>query len=284
MNGIQIQNLTKNFGQTRALDNVNLTFEEGKIYGLLGRNGAGKSTLLGCITNRLFPDAGQVLINGLPAMENDTATGLVYMMSEKSLYPEGMRVRDVFRWAKTCYGGAFDMEYAVMLCDMFGLDPKKKTKQLSTGYASIFKIITALALKVPYLMLDEPVLGLDANHRELFYRELLENYASYPRTIVLSTHLIEEVSSLIEEVVIIKEGHIIVTQSSESLLREGYAISGPAAMVDAFAAGKQVIGENALGGLKTVYIRGERDAQELPAGLEISAMDLQKLFIQLTNA
>ena len=87
---------------------------------------------------------------------------------------------------------------------MFGLNTKKKVRTLSTGYKSIFKLVLALSVNVPYLFLDEPVLGLDANHREMFYRILLEKYIEEPFTIVISTHLIEEVASVIEHVVILK--------------------------------------------------------------------------------
>ena len=107
MTGIQIQELTKRFGDNVALQNVSLTFQPGKIYGLLGRNGAGKSTLLGIAANRLFADSGQVLIDGEPACENDRAQKKLYMMSEKNLYPKDMRVRDVFRWSERFFG-SFD--------------------------------------------------------------------------------------------------------------------------------------------------------------------------------
>lgn len=282
MNKIEIQEVSKSFGSVRALENVSLSFLSGKIYGLLGRNGAGKSTLLNIVSNRIFADSGRVLVDGEPAAENDRAQGKIYLMSEKSYYPESMKVKDAFRWAGNFYGG-FDSGKAQVLAEQFGLNVKQKTSKLSTGYSSIFKIILALCLEVPYVFLDEPVLGLDANHREMFYKLLLEAYAENPRTFVISTHLIEEVSGLIEEVAIIKNGAVIRDCSCEELLSAGYTVSGSADAVDAFAAGKQVIGTDALGSFKNVYILGKIDPAQLPAGLEISPLDLQKLFIQLTN-
>lgn len=282
MNGIEVRNITKTFGQVKALDNVTLTLAQEKIYGLLGRNGAGKSTLLNILTNRIFPDLGEVLVDGLPARENDAAQQKMYMMSEKSYYPDSMRVADAFKCTEALYGG-FSREYAAELCDAFGLNPRKKVKELSTGYGSIFKLVTALSVPVPYVLLDEPVLGLDANHRELLYRVILETYTQNPRTIVLSTHLIEEISGLIEEVIIIKKGQIIRHQPTEDLLAMGYTVSGPAPQVDAYVQGRESLGEDALGGLKTAYILGRPDGGELPETLQISKMDLQKLFIRLTN-
>ena len=283
MTGIQIQELTKRFGDNVALQNVSLTFQPGKIYGLLGRNGAGKSTLLGIAANRLFADSGQVLIDGEPACENDRAQKKLYMMSEKNLYPKDMRVRDVFRWSERFYG-SFDRQQAQVLAQQFGLNTKKRVKELSTGYTSIFKLIVALCLDVPYLFLDEPVLGLDANHREMFYHLLLKNYADEPRTIIIATHLIEEVANLIEEIAIIDKGRLLMSQSVQSLLDSGYCVSGKAGDVDAYAAGKKVIGEDVLGGLKTAYILGGCDRQVLcDSGLELSKLNLQKLFVELTK-
>ena len=166
---------------------------------------------------------------------------------------------------------------------LFRSDPKNRLKQLSTGYTSIYKMITALSVGVDYVLLDEPVLGVDANHRELFYQVLIESYANNPRTFIISTHLIEEAKRLIEEVVIIKNGKIINSQSCEELLKSGYCISGKTQDVDNYVVGKNVIGEETLGGLKMCSILGNYHKSDIPDGLEVTKLDLQKLFIALTN-
>lgn len=282
MNSIEIRNLTKSYGQVRALQDVNLEFTGNKIYGLLGRNGAGKTTLLKIISNRLFPDSGEVLVDGETAFENDTAQGKIYFMAEGNYYPDGMKVNQAFRWTKEFYP-SFDADYAYSLAKKFSLSINKKMKSLSTGYGSIFKVIIALAAKVPYTLLDEPVLGLDANHRELFYKTLLESYQEQPRTMVISTHLIDEVANVIEDIVIIDDGNILKNQSCEELLHQGYTVSGNATAIDNYIADKEVIGSDNLGGLKTAYVLGQADKNVLPAGLELTKLDLQKLFVQLTN-
>lgn len=282
MNGIEVVNISKRFKDTVALDHVNLFFEEEKIYGLLGRNGAGKSTLLNVISNRIFPDEGKVLMNGMPVRENDQALEQIYLMSEKTLYPESMKIKEIFKWSKEFYKN-FDIDFAMNMAEQFRLDVKKKVKGLSTGYTSIFKNVIALSVNVPYVFLDEPVLGLDANHRELFYRILIEKYSENPFTAVISTHLIEEVSSVIEDIVIIKNGQVIRSETREDLLGRGYTVSGNGVLVDKYLRGKEVIGSDVLGGLKTAYVIGRPDRANLPEGLEITGLDLQKLFIQLTN-
>ncbi|MBS5080188.1 MAG: ABC transporter ATP-binding protein [Clostridiales bacterium] len=282
MTGIEVVNISKRFKDTVALDHVNLFFEEEKIYGLLGRNGAGKSTLLNVISNRIFPDEGKVLMNGMPVRENDQALEQIYLMSEKTLYPESMKIKEIFKWSKEFYKN-FDIDFAMNMAEQFRLDVKKKVKGLSTGYTSIFKNVIALSVNVPYVFLDEPVLGLDANHRELFYRILIEKYSENPFTAVISTHLIEEVSSVIEDIVIIKNGQVIRSETREDLLGRGYTVSGNGVLVDKYLKGKEVIGSDILGGLKTAYVIGRPDRANLPEGLEITGLDLQKLFIQLTN-
>lgn len=281
MNSIQVKHVSKSYGNTEALKDINLVFKEKTIYGLLGRNGAGKSTLLNIITNRIFPSEGEVLINDSNVVEDDNILSNIYTTCENTYFPESMRVKEVFKWTSVFYPG-FDMNYANDLCNMFGLNSKKKVKSLSTGYVSILKLITALSTNAECLIFDEPVLGLDANNRDLFYRLLIEKYSEDPFTVIVSTHLIEEISNIIEEIVIIKDGQIIENKSRDDLLAKGYTVSGTANAVDSFIADKDVIGQDVLGGLKTVYIRGEKPAI-IPTGLEVSKLDLQKLFIQLTN-
>lgn len=282
MNGIQINNVTKTFGGTLALNQVTLNFEPHKIYGLLGRNGAGKSTLLNIITNRLFADNGEVTIDGLAGNENDLAQNKVYLMSEKNLYSSSMTCMEALKWSQVFYPN-FDMDYALTIAKQFGLNPKKKIRTLSTGYSSIFKIVIALSVNTPYVLFDEPVLGLDANHRELFYKLLIEKYSENTFTAIISTHLIEEISTLLENVMIIKNGEILVNESCETLLSKGYSVAGTTRQVDAFIQDKDVIGIDSLGGLKTATIIGDLDKTNLPEGLEITSLDLQKLFIKLTN-
>lgn len=283
MSYIEIRNLTKTFGNVTAIDNVNLNIEKNKIYGLLGRNGAGKSTILNLITNKLFPTSGEIKIEGESVVENDSVLSKIYFMTEKNLYPENMTVKSAFRWGREFYP-EFDINYAFSLSEKFMLKPNKKIKSLSTGYKSIFKIIMALSCNAPILLLDEPVLGLDANHRDLFYRELLVNYGESPRTIVVSTHLIEEAAEIIEDVIVIKDGRIIMNDSVEKVLSHGYSVSGSASAVDRFIAGKNVLGFDTLGGLKSAYILEKINQHTIPDGLEVSKLDLQKLFIHMTNS
>ncbi|AMV61226.1 ABC transporter, ATP-binding protein [Pediococcus damnosus] len=280
---IKVDDVSKQFGHKQILKEINLELEPNRIYGLLGRNGAGKSTLLNILTDRIFPNGGSVTMDGEAVHENDKLLGKMYLMSEVNLYQKRARLQDLFQASRLMYGG-FDDAYAKHLCDAFELNPKLKFGQLSTGYRTIFKLIIALSLPVDFVFLDEPILGLDANHRELFYKELLDSYSQHPRTFVISTHMIEEVANMIEHVFVIEDGKILVDDDVDHMLAQAYVITGPGETVDSYTEGLNVIGSESLGNLKGNYVFGKlNDTREIPDTVQISRMDLQKLFIHLTS-
>lgn len=283
MSKIEVRKLTKTYGSTIALDNIDLCFEEEKIYGLLGRNGAGKTTLLSLLCNKIFPDEGEVIIDNKNILRDNSKIKEIYCTTEKMLYPENMKVKDVYAWTNEFYA-SFDKEKALELSDSFKLNRNSRVEELSTGYSTIIKNIVALAVNTSVLLLDEPMLGLDANHRDLFYKELMKSYAQKPKTIVLSTHLIEEIEGVIEQVVIIDEGKILINDEINNVTQKGYMISGPKDMVERFIQDKNIIGSDMLGGLKTAYVFDERKPQDKELGmLEMSRLPLQKLVMHLTN-
>lgn len=282
MNAIQIKNITKKYNNLTALDNVSFSFEFGKIYGFLGRNGAGKSTLINIIANRIFADKGTVLVDDIPAKENMQVHEKIFCMSEADLYYKDLKIKEHFKWINRFYD-SFDLDKALEIAKKFNLDINKKFKALSKGYQSIFKLTVALSLNVPYVIFDEPVLGLDANHRELFYDLLLKDYENDERTIIIATHLIEEVANIIEEVVLIDKGKVLLQESVETLLEKGYSISGIAKDVDDYCSDKNVISYDELGNMKIAYILGEKTPLSKDSTLQFSTMNLQKLFVKLTE-
>lgn len=148
-------------------------------------------------------------------------------------------------------------------------------------------MILGLASGAPVIIFDEPVLGLDANNRELFYRELIANYSEQPKTIVVSTHLIDEISDVLEEIIIIKEGEIMLAQPVDEVLLLGYSVSGDCTNVERYAKGKNIIREETIGRLKTTTIFQSHDGTDTEflkeLGLEIAPVKLQEIMISLTN-
>lgn len=279
---IELKGVTKKFGKNTVLKAISLKFDEKKIYGLLGRNGAGKSTMLNIISNRLYQNDGEALVDGESACENPKIQGKIFLMSEKNLYPSTMKISDMISWTAKFYPETNQIR-AEELAKKFELDLKKSFGSLSTGYRTIAKFIMAIASNAKYTFLDEPVLGLDAGHRELLYKIILEEYSSNPRTIVIATHLIDEITSLLEEVIILKEGEIIESCSIEQLLSKGYTATGNTKLIDSFIKDKTVMGTDELGAVKIAYILGKNNVKEIPEGIEITSLNLQKLFIKLTG-
>ena len=286
MSIIEIKKVSKSYNKKQVLNNINITFEENKIYGLLGRNGAGKTTLLNLITDRVVVDSGEITIDGENVYENDNALEKIYFMTERTLYPEDYKVKEIFKWTKEFYNN-FDSEYALELAKKFNLNINTKIKNLSTGYNSICKIITTLASNANVLIFDEPVLGLDANHRELFYKVFMENYIKSPTTISLSTHNIEEVSNLIEKVIILNNSKVISSDEAEELLKKAYTVSGLTENIDKFVEAKNIVNVEEITSFKSATIIGnltkedKKLAEDL--GLKFSKVELQKLFIYLTE-
>lgn len=259
---------------------VSVEIEKGRIYGLLGRNGAGKSTLMNIITNRVFATSGRCTLDGEDLLENDKALNRIYAMSESVTMPAGLTFKQAVNITADFYGG-FDKDCAYSLAEKFKLDPKKRLSALSTGYLTVSKLILTLASGADFLFFDEPVLGLDANHRDLFYRLLVERFAETQCGVVISTHLIEECENLVEDVIIIDKGKVLAAGKTEDILTDGYSVTGAKSLVSAYCQNKEVLCMKNIGTISSAYLKGT--PENVPEGLEISRPDLQQVFINLTG-
>ena len=148
MSKLSFEQISMRFGEVQALEDVSFSLEEGHIYGLLGRNGAGKSTLLSLAAGWRHPTAGRVLLDGAPVWENAAAMGHIVCTSDGNMFP-ALRVGEGLRWYAQ-YRPSFSMERAQELCDIFELRQRAKIISLSTGYASIFKLIVAMASQAEF--------------------------------------------------------------------------------------------------------------------------------------
>ncbi|MCU1440032.1 MAG: transporter ATP-binding protein [Rhodoglobus sp.] len=282
---IEVTGLSKTFGSIRAVDDVSFTVEENKIYGLLGRNGAGKTTLMQLLTGQDFAMKGDIRVFGESPVENAHVLQRISFIKESQRYPDDFRVKHVFKSAPWFFAN-WDAEFAERLIGDFRLPLNQRIKKLSRGQLSSIGVIVGLASRAPLTFFDEPYLGLDAVARQTFYDRLLEDYAQNPRTVILSTHLIDEVANLLEHVLVIDQGRIIIDQDAESLRGTATAVVGVATAVDAFVGTREVIHRDRVGGLASVTIAGldatERAAASA-AGLELTPVSLQQLIIRRTN-
>lgn len=282
---VQVSGVTKRFGSFTAIDDVSLTIKPGRIHGLLGRNGAGKTTLMQLITGQDFVTSGDIRVFGEKPTENARVLQNICFIKESQRYPEDFQPKHVLRSAPWFFEN-WDADFAEQLVEEFRLPLNRRIKKLSRGQLSAVGVIVGLASRAPLTFFDEPYLGLDAVARQLFYDRLLEDFAEHPRTVVLSTHLIDEVANLLEHVVVIDQGRILMDDDAEALRSSATTVVGPRTAVDAFVGGREVLHRDGLGGLASVTVSGlgaaER-AEAASAGLELAPVSLQQLIVRKTN-
>jgi len=270
-----------------ALDNVSFSIRENTIYGLLGRNGAGKSTLMQILTGQAVASDGTVEVFGRHPYENDAVLADVCFIKESQRYPDTFTIAHTLRAASLLFP-RWDEAFAQSLVDDFQLPRNRRIKKLSRGMASAVGVTIGLASRAPLTLFDEPYLGLDAVARRLFYDRLLADYAEHPRTVVLSTHLIDEVSDLVEHVLLLDRGRLLVDEDVESLRGQVVTLSGPSAAIDKVTSGRRELHRDQVGPLARAIVRGPLDAVERAEadqlGLDISPVSLQELVVRLTTA
>ncbi|MFI7428693.1 ATP-binding cassette domain-containing protein [Micromonospora sp. NPDC049836] len=285
MSVVAAAGLTKRFGDVTALNDVTFTLTENRIYGLLGRNGAGKTTLMQLITGQNSVTVGDLTLFGERPFENERALMQVVFIKESQKYPAAYQVRHVLSLASRLFPN-WDEDFAQSLVDEFELPRKRTVRKLSRGMTSALGVTIGLAARAPLTFFDEPYLGLDAVARQLFYDRLLADYAENPRTVVLSTHLIDEVADLIEHVLLLDHGKLLLDAPSEELRGQVMEASGPAEAVDGFATAHRALHREQLGGTARTTLRGSFDnAERMRAkklGIDLAPVSLQQAVVRLT--
>ncbi|WP_214404446.1 ABC transporter ATP-binding protein [Pseudonocardia lacus] len=277
-NPVSLTGVSKRYREVAALDGVSIELAENTIHGLLGRNGAGKTTLMHILTGQAFETAGDVRVFGEHPYENAGVLRRVCFVKESQRYPDWFAVRHAFKAAALLYPG-WDETFASHLVDDFDLPLDRRIKKLSRGQLSAVGVVIGLAAQAPLTIFDEPYLGLDAVARQLFYDRLLADYAERPRTVVLSTHLIDEVSDLIEHVVLLDRGRVLLDGDAETLRGDAVTVSGPSGVVTSFVSGHEVLHREDVGGMTRATVRGVTERPEL-GGLSFEPVSLQQLVVR----
>lgn len=277
--------VSKDYKHKRVLDSVNLTLEQGKIYGMIGRNGAGKTTLLSILSAQNPATEGDILLDGEKVWENRKALDQICFSRELNISAStpvgGLKVKDYLR-AASVYFPKWDKEMEKQLMEEFQLERKKRLSQLSKGMLSMLTIIVALASKAEFTFLDEPVAGLDVIAREQFYKILVEEYMETGRTFVISTHILEEASDVFEEVILIKEGRILLKENTEELKGRAFHVSGLAEEVEGATAGLATFHKERIGrslGVTVLLKQGETIGKNYD--VSVQPLNLQKIFVSL---
>jgi ABC-2 type transport system ATP-binding protein len=287
MTDIEVTGLGKRFGTADALADVSFSLSGARICGLLGRNGAGKTTLLSIMAGFERQTAGTVLVDGEPVWENPAATAKVCLVrGVGDATAPSVEVRQLLDYSARLREG-WDADYAAELLDTFEVPVNKQPKALSHGKQCALGVTIGLASRAPVTIFDESYLGLDAPSRYAFYDTLLADVLAHPRTVIISTHLIEEVATLFEDVLILDGGTLLLHEDADTLRASGSAVTGDAALVDSFTLGLEVLGERTLGRTKSAMVYGpldeKRRAQAREVGLDLDPIALQELFVHLTS-
>ncbi|ASK61062.1 ABC transporter ATP-binding protein [Virgibacillus phasianinus] len=278
---ISVKDLTKKYKDKYALDHVSFSILEPKIYGLLGRNGAGKTTFMEILAGHILATSGEITINNENPFDNQHLIESICLIKEGNNFKRDLSIKNVLCIYSMFYP-TWDPDLAEELVKIYGLDKKAKVKTLSKGMESALGIIVGLSSKAPITIFDEPYIGLDAAARRRFYEILLEEYEKEKRIIIFSTHLIDEVSLLFEEILIIQDGRLILREEADVLRHSTCAVTGSIQQVEAFSKDKKVLNKKELAGMMTafVYCRKEEAVAE---GLKAEGIPVQELMIHLTE-
>ncbi len=214
---IEIHRLSRQFGATKALDDVSLTIARGGVFGLIGGNGAGKTTLIKHLLGMLRAETGTVRIFGLDPVQNPVGTlGRIGYLSEDRDLPDWMSVRELMRYTQSFFP-TWDETYAEQLREMFDLDPQAKINKLSRGQRARAGLLVALAHRPELLVLDEPSSGLDPVVRRDILGAIIRTIADEGRTVLFSSHLLDEVERVADQVTIIHRGRLILTATMDEI-------------------------------------------------------------------
>ena len=210
---VKCTNLSRRFGEVRALDGVDLSLPSGRIIGLLGPNGSGKTTLIKILNGLLQPSAGEVRIAGnAPGVETKK---IVSYLPDRGYFPEWMRVGDMIELFADFYAD-FDRVKAAEMCRVLGLDEKLPIKTLSKGTREKMQLMLVMSRAAKLYLLDEPIAGVDPAAREFIMRTILTNY-SEDGTVLISTHLILDVEQVLDEAVFLRQGQVVLHESVDSI-------------------------------------------------------------------
>lgn len=258
-NAIEIDSVTRHFGRVHALDGVSFAVPQHSIVGLLGRNGAGKTTVMSIMAGQDRPTSGSVLVAGHDPFEHAPTLAQISYVRDNQRYPDDYRLHHVLRIAPD-FAPNWSPDIAAELIEGFRIPAKTPIRKLSRGQLSSIAIVLGLASRAPITLLDEPYLGLDVTARAFFHRILLQDYGVQPRTVVFSTHLIDESASLFDRVVIMDSGRIVLDADADEARESAWVMSGTTTAVSQLTASANVLATSVVGGLMSATGSGALDA------------------------
>lgn len=287
---LSVKNITYYYENFKALNDLSFDLKENQIMGLIGRNGSGKTTLLKVIAHQLLQSKGEVVIDNKNYSQNEKNQNKICLAREtlgKTFeQTEIMKVKMIFDLAATLFEN-WDANYAKHLAKRFKLNINKKYNKISKGMKTTVGIILGLASRAELTLFDEPYVGLDPVSREIFYAELQKDYTENPRTMIISSHLINELEGMFERVLIIDEGASIVDSTVDTLKDRYYLLQGRKDTIESYRIHFRVMNIETIGSLASYSVEGPLSGEVIRRmksdDIDINKISLQKLLYHLTN-
>lgn len=287
MNVIKCNELTKTYGRMNAINQLSFTMEANKITGLIGRNGAGKTTLLKIAAGFLLPSSGSIKVFSENPFNNINVSANLIFIDDNMTLPAAMTLSELMEAAGRFYKH-WNKELAERLFAYFSLPRRQFHQNLSKGTKSTFNMIIGIAARCPLTIFDEPTVGMDAAVRKDFNRALLKDFMQHPRTIILSSHLLNEIEDILDDILLIKAGEKYLHMPVDDL--KGYAVGlqGKEEQIVQMTAKIDVYYRKKLGkDSMYVAVRNTFSEEELQQarihGIEVSAVATSDLCVYLTS-
>ena len=278
---IEARGLRKAFGATVALDGVDLRVEEGRIVGLIGPNGAGKTTALNAFVG-LTPYQGELKVVGRdPWNERDQLMRDVCFIADVAVLPRWIRVSQALDYVAGVHP-RFDRAKAEGFLLKTAIERTRKVRELSKGMVARLHLALVMAIDAKLLVLDEPTLGLDILYRKQFYDSLLNDYFDRSRTIVVTTHQVEEIEDVLTDVVFINRGRIVLRSSMEEFESRYLEVTVNPDQVAAARALKPIYERQVFG--RSILLFDGADRQQLAALGEVRRPSIADLFVAVMGS
>lgn len=288
MTVIEASGLTKAYGRVKALNNLSFSIEADKITGLIGRNGAGKTTLLKLVAGFLKATSGEVAVFSENPFNSIKVSANMIFIDDNMNLPASLSLAEILTSAGKFYPN-WDMGLAKGLFDYFEFDPKFRHQNLSKGRQSTFNMIIGISARCALTIFDEPTTGMDAAVRKDFYKALLKDYLAHPRTIILSSHLLNEIEDVLEDILLIKDGEKRLHLPVSDLKELAVGLRGRVQAVNELTRLKEIFHYESFG-KDSIFVVVKNDFTEVDlqnaklAGVEISPVETSDLCIYLTAA
>jgi ABC-2 type transport system ATP-binding protein len=249
---INAKGLSKRYGDFKALDNISLNVEPGRIVGLIGPNGAGKTTVLRCLLGLSTFDGELTVLGKRPDKDRISLLNDVAYIADTAVLPTWIQVNQLLAYMQSVHP-KFDLVKAQKFLDKTEIKATHKVTELSKGMVTQLHLAVAISIDAKLLVLDEPTLGLDIIYRKRFYEQLLNDYFDEGRTILITTHQVEEVEQLLTDLVFIQKGQIVLDITMEEVTERFVEVEVPSDKLDQARALRPISERTTMGGVNMLY-------------------------------